>query len=89
LIIKNWNLSKISRIDYEKDKISYEYANNFNQENILLMSQAYLFHKIWQTKTINKYNFKDLLKNWTLNLILKKEIKNNLKKKRNFSYNRS
>ncbi len=45
------------------------------------MSQVYLFHKIWQTKTINKYNFKDLLKNWTLNFILKKEIKNNLKKK--------
>nr|YP_009867564.1 hypothetical protein RF1 [Cratoneuron filicinum]QKG04686.1 hypothetical protein RF1 [Cratoneuron filicinum] len=81
LIKKNWNLSKISQIDYEKDKISYEYVNNFNQENILLMSQAYLFHKIWQTKTINKYNFKDLLKNGTLNFILKKEIKKNLKKK--------
>ena len=45
------------------------------------MSQAYLFHKIWQTKTINKYNFKDLLKNWTLNFILERKIKNNLKKK--------
>nr|YP_009912501.1 hypothetical protein [Bartramia pomiformis]QLJ53783.1 hypothetical protein [Bartramia pomiformis] len=78
---KTWNLSTTSRIGYRKDKISYEYSNNFNQENILLMSQAYLFHKIWQTETTNKYNFKDLLKIWTSNLILRKKIKNNLKKK--------
>lgn len=85
LMRKNWNLSKNSQVDSKKNKISYEYENNFNKESILLMSQAYLFHKIWQTKTINKINFKDLLKNWTLNLILKKEIKNNLKKKGIFS----
>jgi len=75
------NLSKISQINSEKDRTSYKYANNFNQENILLMSQAYLFHKIWQTRTINKCNFKDLSKNWTSNLILKKKIKSDLKKK--------
>lgn len=83
--IKTLNLSKSSQIGYKKNKINYEYSNNFNQQNILLMSQTYLFHKIWQTGTINKYNFKDLLKNWTSNLILKKKIKNNLKKKGIFS----
>jgi hypothetical protein len=83
--IKTLNLSKSSQIGYKKDKINYEYSNNFNQQNILLMSQTYLFHKIWQAGIINKYNFKDLLKNWTSNLILKKKIKNNLKKKGIFS----
>nr|QWZ47624.1 hypothetical chloroplast RF1 [Plagiomnium acutum] len=83
--IKTLDLSKSSQIEYKKDKIHYEYSKNFNQQNILLMSQTYLFHKIWQTGTINKYNFKDLLKNRTSNLILKKKIKNNLKKKGIFS----
>lgn len=87
IFIKNkqtWNLLKNSQTKYKHDKIDYEYFNKFNQENILLMSQAYLFHKIMQTGTINKYNVKDLLKNWTSNLILRKKIKNNLKKKEIF-----
>nr|YP_009646051.1 Ycf1 [Ulota bruchii]QBX99106.1 Ycf1 [Ulota bruchii] len=82
---KTWNLLKSSQIEYKKDEINYEVTTNFNNENILLISQSYLFHKIWQTKTINKYNFKDLLKSWTSNLTLKKRIKNNLKKKGIFS----
>ena len=79
------NLSKMSQVDFKKDTINYEYSNNFNQENIFLISQTYLFHKIWQKETINKYNFKSLLKNWTSNLIIKKTIKKNLKKKGIFS----
>jgi hypothetical protein len=75
------NLSKISPIEDKKNKINYKY---FNQENILLMSQAYLFHKIWQTRTINKHNFQNLLKNCTTNLILNEKIKNNLKEKEIF-----
>nr|BDZ75695.1 Component of TIC complex [Timmiella anomala] len=79
------NSSKNSQITLKKDKISYEYSNNFNQEKIFLISQIYLFHKIWQTGTINKYNFKYLLKNWTSNLTIRKTIKKNLKKKGIFS----
>lgn len=79
------NSSKISQIDLEKKKISYEYLNNFNKENIFLMSQIYLFHKIWQKETINKYNFKFLLENWTSNLIIRKTMKKLLKKKGIFS----
>jgi hypothetical protein len=79
------NLSKMYQIDFEKDTIDYEYSNNFNQENIFLMSQTYLFHKVWQKGTINKYNFELLLKNWTSNLIIRKTIKRNLKKKGIFS----
>jgi len=88
IFIKNGkilNSSKNSQIDFKKDQISYEYSNNFNQENIFLMSQTYLFHKVWQRGTINKYNFKSLLKNWTSNLIIRKTIKKNLKKKGIFS----
>jgi len=79
------NSSKFSQVNCKKDKISYEYSNNFNQENIFLMSQTYLFHKIWQTGIINKCNFKSLLKNWTSNLIIRKTIKKKLKKKGIFS----
>nr|YP_009682237.1 hypothetical protein [Fissidens nobilis]QDQ38639.1 hypothetical protein [Fissidens nobilis] len=79
------NLSKIYQIDFKKNRINYEYSNNFNQENIFLMSQTYLFHKVWQKGTINKYNFKSLLKNWTSNLIIRKTIKKNLKEKGIFS----
>jgi hypothetical protein len=75
------NLSKISPIEDKKNKINYKY---FNQENISLMSQAYLFHKIWQTRTVNKHNFQNLLKNGTTNLILNEKIKNNLKEKEIF-----
>lgn len=75
------NLSKISQINFKKDTIGYEYSNNFNQENIFLMSQTYLFHKIWQKGTINKYNFKSLLTNWTSDLIIRKRVKKLLKKK--------
>lgn len=75
------NLSKISPIENKKNKINYKY---FNQENILLMSQAYLFHKIWQKRTVNKHNFQNLLKNCTTNLILNEKIKNNLKEKEIF-----
>nr|YP_009645969.1 Ycf1 [Stoneobryum bunyaense]QBX99024.1 Ycf1 [Stoneobryum bunyaense] len=82
---KTWNLLKSSQIKYKKNEINYEFTTNFNNENILLISQSYLFHKIWQTKTINKYNFKELLKFWTSNLTLKKKIKNNLKKEGIFS----
>lgn len=84
IFIKNGkilNSSKNSQVDFKKDTISYEYSNNFNQENILLMSQTYLFYKVWQRGTINKYNFKSLLKNWTSNLIIRKKIKKNLKNK--------
>nr|AMD62030.1 hypothetical protein [Tetraplodon fuegianus] len=77
---KTWSLLKSSQIKYKINKIDYEYFNKFNQENILLMSQAYLFHKIIQTGRINKYNFKDILKNWTSNLLLRKKVKNNLRK---------
>jgi hypothetical protein len=79
------NSSKISQIDFKKNQISYEYSNNFNKENIFLMSQIYLFHKIWQKEIINKYNFKFLLKNWTSNLIIRKTMKKLLKKKGIFS----
>lgn len=82
---KIFNLFKYSQIKLKKDTISYEYLNNFDQENIFLISQIYLFHQIWQKGTIKKYNFKSLLKNWTSNLILKKTIKKNLKKKGIFS----
>nr|QWW92755.1 hypothetical protein [Tayloria sp. 49123] len=81
---KTWNFLKSSQIKSKNKKSDYEYLNKFNQEDILLMSQAYLFHKILQTGTINEYSFKYLLKNWTSNLILIKKIKNNLKKKENF-----
>lgn len=95
ILIKNrkiWNPLKVSQINQKKDKINYKYSNDFgekiqslkinvNQENILLMSQAYLFHKIWQIeKTNNKYDFKYLLKNWTSNSVIKKKINRNLKK---------
>src|SRR5438445_214826 len=66
------NLLKNSQFDLKKETINYEYSNNFNQENLFLMSQTYLFYKIWQKGTINKYNLKSLLKNWTSNLILRK-----------------
>lgn len=79
------NLLKVSQVDLQKDTINYEYLNNLNQENIFLMSQTYLFHKIWQKETINKYNFQFLLKNWTSNLIMKKKVKKLLKKKGVFS----
>jgi threonine/homoserine/homoserine lactone efflux protein len=79
------NLVKISQVDLKKDKISYEYSNNFNQENIFLMSQTYLFHKIWQKGTINKFNFQSLLTNWTSKLIIRKRVKKLLKKKEIFS----
>nr|YP_010917765.1 Ycf1 protein [Encalypta ciliata]UVG41351.1 Ycf1 protein [Encalypta ciliata] len=93
--IKNgriWNLLKFSQIKHKKEKIDYEYLNNsnktienlkikFNQETIFLMSQAYLFHKISQAEILNKYKFNYLLKNWTSDLIIKKKIKRNLKKK--------
>nr|BDN79734.1 Component of TIC complex [Ditrichum rhynchostegium] len=79
------NSLKNSQFDLKKDTISYEYSNNFNQENLFLMSQTYLFYKIWQKGTINKYNLKSLLKNWTSNLIIRKTIKKNLKKKGIFS----
>jgi hypothetical protein len=88
IFIKNGkilNSSKISQFNLKKDTISYEYSNNFNQENIFLMSQTYLFYKVWQKETINKYNLKSLLKNWTSNLIIRKIIKKNLKKKGIFS----
>nr|QWW92596.1 hypothetical protein [Amphidium sp. 49156] len=88
IFIKNGkilNSSKISQKDLKKKKISYEYSNNFNQENIFLISQTYLFHKVWQRRTINKYNLKFLLKNWTSNLIIRKTIKKNLKKEGIFS----
>nr|QWW92677.1 hypothetical protein [Schistidium sp. 49138] len=82
---KIFNSSKNFQVDFKKDKIHYEYSNKFNQENIFLMSQTYLFHKIWQKGTINKYNFKSLLENWTSNLLLRKIIKKTLKKKEIFS----
>src|SRR5579875_1366358 len=69
------NSSKISQVDSKKNQINYEYLNNLNKENILLMSQTYLFHKIWQNG-----NFQFLLKNWTSNLIIKKTIQKILKK---------
>lgn len=95
ILIKNgkiWNPSKVFQTNQEKNKINYKYSNDFdekiqslktnvNQENILLMSQAYLFHKIWQIETTNKkYDFKYLLKNWTSDLVIKKKINRNLKK---------
>lgn len=79
------NSLKISQFDLKKNTINYKYSNKFNQENIFLMSQTYLFHKVWQKGTINKYNFKSLLKNWTSNLIIRKTIKNFLKKEGIFS----
>nr|QFQ51597.1 hypothetical protein [Leucobryum juniperoideum] len=74
------NLSKISQVDSKKNRINYEYLNNLNKETILLMSQTYLFHKIWQ-----KGNFQFLLKNWTSNLIIKETIQKILKKRGIFS----
>lgn len=88
IFIKNGKLlnsSKSSQFNLKKNKISYEYSNKFNQENIFLMSQTYLFYKAWEKETINKYNLKSLLKNWTSNLIIKKRIKFFLKKKEIFS----
>lgn len=79
------NLSKLYETDLEEDTISYEYSNNFNKETIFLISQTYLFHKVWQKGTINTYNFKYLLKNWTSDLIIRKTLKKNLKKKGIFS----
>jgi hypothetical protein len=87
-LIKNGKIfssSKKFQVDFKKDKINYEYSSKFNQKNIFLMSQTYLFHKIWQKETINKYNFKSLLENWTSNLLLKKTIEKTLKKKKIFS----
>nr|BEI32611.1 Component of TIC complex [Weissia exserta] len=88
IFIKNGkivNSSKNSQFNLKKNTISYEYSNNFNQENIFLMSQTYLFYKIWQKEIITKYNLKSLLKSWASNLIIKKKIKKSLKKKKIFS----
>jgi hypothetical protein len=79
------NSSKISQFNLKKNTINYEYSSNFNQENLFLMSQTYLFYKVWQKEIITKYNLKALLKIWTSNLILKKVIKKKLKKKGIFS----
>lgn len=79
------NSSKISQFNLKKNKITYEYSSNFNKKNIFLISQTYLFYKIWQKEIKTKYNLKALLKIWASNLILKKVIKKNLKKKGIFS----
>nr|YP_010587447.1 hypothetical chloroplast RF1 [Didymodon constrictus]WAB45965.1 hypothetical chloroplast RF1 [Didymodon constrictus] len=79
------NSSKISQFNLKKNKITYEYSSNFNKKNIFLISQTYLFYKIWQKEIRTKYNLKALLKFWASNLILKKVIKKNLKKKGIFS----
>lgn len=79
------NSSKISQFNLKKNRITYEYSSNFNKKNIFLMSQTYLFYKIWQKEIKTKYNLKALLKIWASNLILKKVIKKNLKKKGIFS----
>jgi len=44
IMIATLERCKISQNDSKK--ISYKYENNFNQQNILLMSEACLFHKI-------------------------------------------
>lgn len=79
------NSSKISQFNLKKNRITYEYSSNFNKKNIFLMSQTYLFYKIWQKEIRTKYNLKALLKIWASNLILKKVIKKSLKKKGIFS----
>nr|BDW36434.1 Component of TIC complex [Barbula unguiculata] len=79
------NSSKISQFNLKKNTISYEYSSNFNKKNIFLISQTYLFYKVWQKEIITKYNLKTLLKFWTSNLIVKKVIKKKLKKKGLFS----
>nr|YP_009732916.1 hypothetical chloroplast RF19 [Diphyscium foliosum]QHU77258.1 hypothetical chloroplast RF19 [Diphyscium foliosum] len=99
IFIKNGtilNSFNIFRINEKRKKISNQHSNkfneeiqnlkiSFNQENILLMSQAYIFHKLWQAETINKYNFQYLVKNWTSNLFIKQKIKKKLKEKGIFS----
>nr|YP_009041054.1 Ycf1 [Tetraphis pellucida]AIB08491.1 Ycf1 [Tetraphis pellucida] len=91
--LKNKELFNKLNITNEKNKISNEYNEriknlkiNFNQQNITLMSQAYVFHKIWQIKEKNKYNFKYLLENWTQFLIIKKKVKKILEKEGIFSF---
>lgn len=79
------NLSKNSQFNLEQNTISYEYSNKFNQENILLMSQTYLFSKVWQKEIITKHHLKFFFKNWASNLVIKKIIKDFLKKKSIFS----
>lgn len=79
------NSSKRSQFNLKKNTVSYEYSNSFNQENIFLMSQTYLFYKVWQKEIITKYNLKSLLKIWASNLIIRKIIKKNLKEKGIFS----
>ena len=79
------NSSKLTQNKLKTKRTNYEYSNNINQYNIDLISQAYLFYKVWQKETTNIYNITFLLKNWTLNLILKKPIKNDLKQKGIFS----
>ena len=96
IFIKNgkiFNKLNIVHIKTKKNKINQQFNEEiqnlkikFNQQNILLMSQAYLFHKIWQIEMLNKYDFKYLLKNWTSNLIIKRKIKDFLKKKEIFSF---
>jgi len=84
IFIKNGkikNFSKKSQFNLKKNTINYEYSSHFNKKNIFLMSQTYLFYKVWQKEIITKYNLKALLKFWSSNLLIKKVIKKKLKKK--------
>nr|UPM51690.1 hypothetical chloroplast RF1 [Takakia lepidozioides] len=81
----------IFRTEKKKNRIINQHSNilnekiqnlkvNLNRQDIVLMSQAYVFHKIWQIETINKYDFQYLLNYWTSNTVIKKRFKDLLEK---------
>jgi hypothetical protein len=94
---KIFNKFNFFPITIKENKINSQYFNNFTekinnlkidfeQKNSVLMSQTYIFHKIWQIRTTNQYDFRYLLNNWTSDLAIKKEIRSVLKKQELFSF---
>nr|YP_009531793.1 hypothetical chloroplast RF1 [Leiosporoceros dussii]AXZ70949.1 hypothetical chloroplast RF1 [Leiosporoceros dussii] len=84
-ILSKCNQINIFHRKIENNRIVDKHLNVLNKrrilqmntsDNIILIPQAYIYHKAWQIKTMNKCYLKYLLQSWTPNYSIKNNTQN-------------